>query len=75
MRRVGAGLAALRAAGAVILGKTNTPEMAGDWQTYNKLFGTTNNPWDIKRTPGGSSGGGADSEGTMRKLPGDLVSL
>jgi amidase len=49
----------LRAAGAVILGKTNTPEMAMDWQSHNELFGTTNNPYDPERTPGGSTGGGA----------------
>lgn len=48
-----------REAGAVIWGKTNTPVMAGDWQTYNPLYGTTNNPWDPARTPGGSSGGAA----------------
>jgi amidase len=46
-------------AGAVIFGKTNTPIFAGDVQTFNELFGTTNNPWDIARTPGGSSGGAA----------------
>ena len=46
-------------AGAVIWGKTNTPVMAGDWQTFNGLYGTTNNPWDVKRTCGGSSGGAA----------------
>jgi amidase len=46
-------------AGAVIWGKTNTPVMAGDWQTFNGLYGTTNNPWDAARTPGGSSGGAA----------------
>ncbi|GFG51199.1 amidase [Mycolicibacterium agri] len=49
----------LRDAGAVIFGKTNTPMLAGDWQTYNTIFGTTNNPWDTARTPGGSSGGAA----------------
>jgi amidase len=49
----------LRAAGAVIFGKTNTPTWAGDWQTTNPIFGTTNNPWDRTRTPGGSSGGSA----------------
>jgi amidase len=46
-------------AGAVIWGKTNTPVMAGDWQTFNGLYGTTNNPWDRDRTTGGSSGGAA----------------
>ncbi|MGD2142667.1 MAG: amidase family protein, partial [Candidatus Bathyarchaeota archaeon] len=52
-------VARLRKSGAVILGKTNVPIMAGNWQTYNKIFGTTNNPWDTERTPGGSTGGGA----------------
>ena len=46
-------------AGAVIIGKTNVPYLAGDVQSYNGLFGTTNNPWDLTRTPGGSSGGAA----------------
>ena len=46
-------------AGAVIIGKTNTPIFAGDVQTFNNLFGTTNNPWNLSRTPGGSSGGAA----------------
>jgi amidase len=49
----------LKAAGAVILGKTNVPVMLQDWQSYNELYGTTNNPWDHGRTPGGSSGGSA----------------
>ena len=48
-----------RKAGAVIWGKTNVPVMAGDWQSFNALYGTTNNPWDLSRTPGGSSGGAA----------------
>ena len=52
-------VARLREAGAIILGKTNTPELAGDEQTNSPLFGRTNNPWDLERTPGGSSGGSA----------------
>jgi amidase len=51
--------AAMRAAGAVIMGKTNTSTDCGDWQANNALFGCTNNPWDLARTPGGSTGGGA----------------
>src|SRR5689334_21072188 len=49
----------LKAAGAVILGKTNVPLNLSDWQSYNEVYGTTNNPWDLSRTPGGSSGGSA----------------
>jgi amidase len=49
----------LKAAGAVILGKTNLPLGLADWQSYNDIYGTTNNPWDLARTPGGSSGGSA----------------
>lgn len=49
----------VRKAGAVIWGKTNVPVMAADFQSYNRLYGTTNNPWDLERTPGGSSGGAA----------------
>ena len=52
-------VAAARRGGAVIWGKTNVPVMAGDWQSFNGLFGTTNNPWDLTRTCGGSSGGAA----------------
>lgn len=52
-------VARVRASGAVILGKTNTPTMAMDVQTYNEVFGQTNNPWDLARTCGGSTGGGA----------------
>jgi amidase len=51
--------ARLRAAGAILLGKTNTPPMAALPQTDNPVFGRTNNPWDVGRTPGGSSGGSA----------------
>ncbi len=46
-------------AGAVIFGKTNVPHMLADWQSFNEIYGTTNNPWDARRTPGGSSGGAA----------------
>jgi len=49
----------LKSAGAIILGKTNVPVDLGDWQSYNEVYGTTNNPWDLTRTPGGSSGGAA----------------
>ncbi len=52
-------VARLRAAGAVIFGKTNLPIYAGDTQSYNEVFGQTNNPWNLERTPGGSSGGSA----------------
>jgi amidase len=44
-------------AGGVILGKTNVPLGLGDWQSYNEIYGVTNNPFDLGRTPGGSSGG------------------
>jgi Asp-tRNA(Asn)/Glu-tRNA(Gln) amidotransferase A subunit family amidase len=52
-------VARLRAAGAIILGVTNTPEMLMAWETDNLLHGRTNSPWDLDRTPGGSSGGEA----------------
>jgi amidase len=48
-------------AGAIIFGKTNVPYMSADLQSYNDVYGTTNNPWDISRTCGGSSGGAAAS--------------
>ena len=48
-------------AGAIVLGKTNLPLYAGDWQTFNEVYGRTNNPWDVTRTVGGSSGGAAAS--------------
>ena len=49
----------LKAAGAVIFGKTNVPVSLADWQSFNPVYGTTHNPWDLSRTPGGSSGGSA----------------
>ena len=49
----------LLAAGVVLFGKTNVPAWLADWQSYNDIYGTTNNPWDLSRTPGGSSGGSA----------------
>jgi amidase len=49
----------LIAAGAVLFGKTNVPLMLADWQSYNAVYGATSNPWDVTRTPGGSSGGSA----------------
>ncbi len=52
-------VARLRQAGAVILGTTNVPEMLMAYHTDNPLYGRTNNPWDLERTPGGSSGGEA----------------
>ncbi len=52
-------VAKVRAAGAIVWGHSNLPPDGGDVQTYNALYGTTNNPWDVARTPGGSSGGAA----------------
>jgi amidase len=52
-------VARLKGAGAVVFGKTNLPLWSGDGQTWNELFGTTGNPWDLERAPGGSSGGAA----------------
>jgi amidase len=49
----------LRAAGAIVFGKTNVPFGLGDLQSYNAIYGSTGNPWDPSRTPGGSSGGSA----------------
>lgn len=57
--REGPAITRLRQAGAIILGKTNVPPMSGDFQTYNPVFGTTNNPYRLDHTPGGSSGGAA----------------
>ena len=70
----------LKNAGGILLGKTNTPEFTLWWETDNRVFGRTNNPWDTTRTPGGSSGGeaaaisallspigiGSDSGGSIR---------
>ena len=53
------GVARLKAAGAVILGKTNIPPFLADWQSDNPIYGRTNNPLDLSRSPGGSSGGAA----------------
>jgi amidase len=54
-----AAVARLRAEGAIVLGKSNTPEMLASYETDNFVTGRTNNPWDLERTPGGSSGGEA----------------
>jgi len=54
-------VARLKAAGAIVIGKTNVPFALGDWQSYNAIYGTTHNPWELGRTPGGSSGGSAAS--------------
>lgn len=51
----------LRHAGAIVIGVTNTPELLMAWETDNALYGRTNSPWDLKRTPGGSSGGEASA--------------
>src|SRR5918993_2194964 len=52
-------VARLRNAGAVVLAKSNVPTFVSDFQSYNPVYGTTNNPWDLTRSPGGSSGGAA----------------
>ena len=52
-------VARLRNAGAIVLGVTNTPELLMAWETDNLMYGRTNSPWDLARTPGGSSGGEA----------------
>ena len=56
----------LLASGVVLFGKTNVPLLLADWQSFNAIYGTTNNPWDVTRVPGGSSwrlGGGASAAG------------
>jgi amidase len=55
---------AVRQAGAIVIGKTNLPRWSGDIQAYNDMFGTTNNPWNKDRVPGGSSGGAAAAVAT-----------
>lgn len=57
-------VARLRAAGAIPFGKTNVPTLAADHQSVNPVYGTSNNPWDVSRTPGGSSGGAAAAVAT-----------
>lgn len=52
-------VASIRREGGIVMGKTNLPRWSGDIQAYNDIFGTTNNPWDTSRGPGGSSGGAA----------------
>ena len=52
-------VARLKAAGAIVIGKTNVSWMGADWQSSNEVYGTTNNPWNLGRTSGGSSGGSA----------------
>lgn len=49
----------MREAGVVLFGKTNVPVLLADWQSFNPVYGSTGNPWDLTRTPGGSSGGSA----------------
>lgn len=57
--------ARMRAAGAIIMGKTNVSELLTFAQTFNDLFGRTNNPWNLERTPGGSSGGAGAAVAAM----------
>jgi amidase len=52
-----AAVARLRAAGAIIMAKSNVPVFSGDFQSYNPVYGVTSNPWDLSLSPGGSSGG------------------
>ena len=68
-------VAAWRRAGAIVLGKCNVPQMLSAVETDNDVFGRTNNPWDLERTPGGSSGGDAAivaAGGVPLALGGDL---
>ncbi len=61
-------VARLKAAGAIVFAKTNLPLYAGDVQTFNEIYGRTNNPWDLTRSPGGSSGGAAAALATGTTL-------
>ncbi|GIU83149.1 MAG: hypothetical protein KatS3mg006_2213 [Pyrinomonadaceae bacterium] len=61
--------ARLKSASAIILGKTNVPVLLSDVQTSNPIFGRSNNPWNLDRTPGGSSGGAAASVTCYRLKP------
>lgn len=68
-------VARLKRAGAIVFGKTNVPPFCADWQTDNELFGVTRNPWNLERTPGGSSGGAAAAVAaglTALELGGDI---
>src|ERR1043165_1190925 len=58
-RKDATAVARLKAAGAVLIGKTNVPPLSADGRADNPIFGRTNNPWNLERTPGGSTGGGA----------------
>src|SRR6266849_3202133 len=58
----------LLGAGVVLFGKTNVPLYLADWQSYNSIYGTTNNPWDLSRAPGGSSGRSAGARKISRSV-------
>ena len=68
-------VARLRSAGAIVIGKTNVPQLLLEYESHNALYGRTNNPWNLDRTPGGSSGGEAAviaAGGSSLGLGGDL---
>ena len=58
-------------AGAIVFGKTNVPLFGSDLQSFNDVYGTTNNPWDVSRVPGGSSGGSAAALAAGLTMPDD----
>ena len=68
-------LSRLRKNGAILLGKTNTPEFTLLYETHNLVYGRTNNPYDLSRSPGGSSGGAAAKylENVLGKFPSPSV--